>query len=143
MIDKKSIVKMAKHVFRKGNGYPDRRLIHAKRDWAIGLFIFALVVIAGGAIAGDTFALYTNVALTEGDPGERIPSYNQRAADVALGLYRQRVERHEELQGVVNVVVEEEIPTEVEELLTEEGVVEDDSKERTAGDQEEGVIESS
>ena len=125
MIDKKDILKMAKHVFKKGGGYPDRRLMHAKRDWAIGLFIFTIVVIAGGVIAGNIFALYNDVALVEGDPGERIPTYNQNAADAALELYRERGVVHQGLQSEGVRVVEEVVVKEVVEVIVGEAEVEE------------------
>ena len=58
MIDKKSIIKMAEHVFRKSQGYPDRRLMHPKREWGIGIGIFLVLVSAGAIGAFSVFTSY-------------------------------------------------------------------------------------
>jgi hypothetical protein len=90
MIDKKSILKMSKHVFRKSQGYPDRRLMHPGREWLVGIVAFSFVVIVGSAFAGNLFIKYKNIDSVTGDSGERIPVYKEKVAQDALIEYQKR-----------------------------------------------------
>ncbi|MFT7507783.1 MAG: hypothetical protein ACI92I_000951 [Acidimicrobiales bacterium] len=131
MIDKKSIVKMAKHAFRAGQGRPDIRLIHPQREWVIGLCIFMFVVTASVLVTGDIFTMNQNTDLIEGDAGKRIPKYQKAAVEESIDLYRSRSDEYEKLKsnkvpifvdifsGVENAIPEEETLVEVEGFMLE------------------------
>ena len=108
MIDKKDIIKMAKHVFKRGKGYPDRRLIHPKREWTVGLFMSLLVLFVGGTAAAQLYSTYRNVnTLLQVTPAT-MPRYNAQAVETALTEYRLREQEYESLQknkGVSQSVV--------------------------------------
>lgn len=90
---------MTRSVFRKSNGYPDRRLMHPRREWGIGLFIFSVVMISGSLVAANLFVTYKNIESADGDPGNSIPRYQERDTSDALDLYRQRTKNYAALRG--------------------------------------------
>ena len=61
MISKKDITKMVKNVVRRDRGVPDRRLMHPRREWSVGLLLWITVVLAGGFYAAVTFNTYTGI----------------------------------------------------------------------------------
>lgn len=55
MITKHDIIKMAKHVVRRGKGRPDGRIMHPERDWFFGFLAAAVLFLGGVAYAGFVF----------------------------------------------------------------------------------------
>ena len=102
---------MAKHVRRHSKGYPDRRIMHPQREWAIGLGIFACTVLFGSVLAGNLFVQYKNIDAVGGDAGDNIPRYKTVTVDDALELYEKRKEEYVRLRSVQPVVQIEEIET--------------------------------
>ncbi len=93
MIDKKSIIKMAEHVFRKSQGYPDRRLMHPKREWGIGIGIFLVLVSAGAIGAFSVFTSYRDFSQVTASVEQSIPTYREVIVQDALEVYRQKEQK--------------------------------------------------
>lgn len=99
---------MAEQVFRKSQGYPDRRIMHPKREWGIGVLLFVGIVVLGSVVAGKVFVLYGEVAVIDGNSGGSIPKYKEVIVQDALEKHRARAKQYEVLQGKdVPVVVTE------------------------------------
>jgi|GEM_PF-1774756 len=94
---------MAHDVFRKGNGYPDRRLMHPQREWTIGLLVFIVIIAVGGVFAGRLLVTYRDINI-EGDAGENIPRYSENRTTRALDLYRTKSVKFESERSIVPVV---------------------------------------
>lgn len=90
MITKHDIIKMAKHVFRRSRGMPDRRLLHPKRDWLIGMLMFATILIAGSIVSAQTFVSYQDVLPADDASVGIIPTYNSATIEKVLEEYRAR-----------------------------------------------------
>lgn len=111
MIDKKSILNMASDVFKKGQGYPDRRLMHPDREWGIGLCMFAVVLAAGGFVAVQLYTKYSDVDALITQQPINVVSYNTQAANTALTIFRERDAAYQALtnslprQAPVTIVV--------------------------------------
>jgi len=101
MIDKKNILKMTKAVFRKSQGYPDRKLMHPQREWGIGLIIFIGVVIVGSVFAGNVFVEYQHIDVSTSESNESIPSYKKSVVQDALETYRSQTDTYTELQNQI------------------------------------------
>jgi len=84
MIEKKAILKMAKHVFRQTRNAPDRHVIHPSREWLFGLVFFAILLGSGGIYAAKTFVTYQNIDTAEGEATERLPQYQVTNVETAL-----------------------------------------------------------
>ena len=106
MIDKDSILKMAKDVFRKGQGYPDKRLMHPQREWTIGLGIFALIIGVGSFVSFNIYVKYNTIDTQEREMTTRVTSYNEVAAQNALAVFRER-------QRVFNALTNRDVVIEV------------------------------
>lgn len=114
MIDKKTILKIAEHVFKRGQGFYDKRMMHPTREWISGLFVFMIVVGLGAIQSGHTFLSYQNIQTEEGTFQEAIPKYNQALAKTVLDMYTKRQEVFFELQGnpLPDAVIEPEVVSE-------------------------------
>ncbi len=98
MIDKNDILRFAKHVYTRGQGVPDRKLLHPKRDWAIGLSVFLLIVFAGGVLSTNLFEAYKNVQTRKVDVAIQIPVYKELLVKTVLEKYSERSEMYDSLQ---------------------------------------------
>lgn len=81
---------MANHVFKRGKGIPDKRLMHPRREWGIGLLIFGAILIAGSILSAQSFSQFRGLETSDGDAGVTIPRYNQSEIDAVLTEYQQR-----------------------------------------------------
>ena len=90
MIDKKQILKMAEHVFRRSSGIPDKKLMHPKREWAIGMVLFAVILVGGSILSSWSFAQYRNIDTQTGEASIQIPKYNETLIKNVLEEYKQR-----------------------------------------------------
>jgi len=90
---------MANDVFHRSQGYPDRRLMHPRREWGVGIFFFVLVTVVGSVVAGNIFVTYKNISVVAGDSGNSIPQYRNVLVQDALEMYRLKEQEHQTLQG--------------------------------------------
>lgn len=114
MIKKSDILKFIKHVHRKSSGLPDRRLMHPRREWLIGLGIFFIVVVIGAVISIGSFETYKNIDQRDYKVDVTVPTYNQKLANTVLTDYAERQFEYDAKRGVSPnrpAVVEPEIET--------------------------------
>lgn len=90
MIDKNSILKMTKQVLRRGQGYPDRRMMHPRREWAIGLILFTILVLSGAFISSQEYLKYSNLDTLRPQTQTHIVAYNELGVSNALETFRDR-----------------------------------------------------
>ena len=90
MITKKDIIKMAKHVVRRDQHIPDRRLIHPERDWACIVMIFFLCAGAGVLYNAQLFDRFETLEMELTPSDSRAVSYNTERLNTAVSYYRER-----------------------------------------------------
>lgn len=98
MIETKDILKMATHVFKRGQGVYDKRTMHPTREWFLGLFIFSVVVILGGIQSTYSFSRYQNLNTDGGQFSQSMVQFNASLAEKAIALYTKRKEAFTALQ---------------------------------------------
>jgi hypothetical protein len=113
MIDKTSVLKMTKDVFRKGQGFSDRRIMHPHREWVTGLLLFIVVVVAGAVFSAQVYLRYSDVNAFKSVAPAEVITYNEAAVANALQEYRNRTRLHEALtsRAVIFDVVPNETAT--------------------------------
>lgn len=104
MIDKKQILKMADHVFKRSSGVPDKRLMHPEREWITGLGMFVGILLIGGGLSSLLFFQYRNVDVQNGEVGVTIPKYNETLIQNVLDYYGERERTFSALVGETPVV---------------------------------------
>ncbi len=87
-MDKSDIIKIAKHVFKKGGGSSDHSFFNPSRDWLIGIFIFIIILLVGSYISGLNYARYHNVEVTELGTKTNLPKYNEVRVNEAILKYK-------------------------------------------------------
>ena len=115
MIDKKEILKMATHVFKKGQGYPDRRLMHPRREWSVGVLLLTIVILLGGFASSQIYPKYSNIEALIPETEVEIVAYDEAAVKEALETFRKRAGLYgtlNERQVVLEVVSEVRTTTE-------------------------------
>lgn len=120
---------MAQHVFKKGQGYPDRRLMHPRREWSIGLLMFTVVVIGGAFASSQVYVKYSDVDALIVEADTKIVSYDKQKVDEALELFRKRALLYETLSAKTVTIqtvptVSTTTDTEITEVVTGEAVME-------------------
>ena len=101
MISKKDILKMVRHVRRKSQGVPDRRLIHPRREWIVGLALFVVVALAGVAYNMYTYATISNLENELAVEDSGVVRYQANTVDQALTIFRAKQAEFERLRTVV------------------------------------------
>lgn len=109
MITQKDIIAMARHVTRRGRGIPDRKLMHAYREWYIGLAL-CVCVIAGGVIYNTLqFRYYASLEDRISGSATTTVEYRHGVVDRVLETYEERQAVFEaEGQEVPNVPIQTE-----------------------------------
>ena len=88
MIEKKDILKMVRQVTKRAAGKPDKRLIHPRREWFIGISMFMLIVLVG---AGYSVQVHSSLDKLEENVIEndtRVIRYQEAEVQKALERYR-------------------------------------------------------
>lgn len=86
MISKTDIIKLSKHVFSRSQGIADKRIIHPRRDWAIGLLLLIVCMIGGGYMGARAFIQYQNFDVEMGEASVVLPRFNE--SDVLTTIER-------------------------------------------------------
>ncbi len=125
---------MSEHVFKKGKGYPDRRLMHPRREWVLGVMMFLTVIFVGGVLAAQAYVQYRDIEALEEVALQQVPQYNDVAVQNVLTLFRERNTIYEDLTymepaPVTPVTLEETVGSTtaqdmVSEAETDESVIE-------------------
>ena len=63
MINKKEILKLVKKITERERGLPDRRLMHPRREWALGVLVLFALSCGGGVYAFLTFMEYSDISV--------------------------------------------------------------------------------
>lgn len=106
MIDKKHIIKIAKHAFKRSQGIPDRKLIHPRREWALGILFFAAILIGGSFLSALSFAEFRNITTEGGEAGIAVPRYNESLISQAIDFYKQKQAVFNSLTNNSSAVIE-------------------------------------
>lgn len=99
MIQKYDIIKMAKHVFRRSRGIPDRELMHPRRDWLVGLAVFILLMLGGGGASALSYVYYDSIAVATDPSAVVVPRYQAALIEATLERYNERVARYQALRA--------------------------------------------
>ena len=101
MITAHNILKMARHIVRRSDGYRDRRIMHPRRDWLLGLAGTAILFVAGAFGAGYLF-WNKSIAATEAyEVALDTVTYDSKLIKRVLAEYRGRSGRYEVFRGAV------------------------------------------
>ena len=126
--DKSQIIAMAKHVFKRGSGVPDKRLMHPRREWGVGILLFAVILIVGSILSANAFSRFRNIDTDNGQASLTIPNYRSNLVFEALEEYRGKKESYQALISDTSYVppVVTDVSTTTEEVAssTEETLVE-------------------
>lgn len=104
MISKHDILKFIRHVHRRGQGIPDRRSIHPRREWLIGLSVFLIVTGVGAVLSMITFENYKNIDKRAYEAELALPTYNEARANTVLSDFAARKQRYSTLIGAIQVI---------------------------------------
>jgi hypothetical protein len=97
MINKKEITKMVKAAIRRDRGIPDRRLMHPSREWAIGLILCLVIVLAGSIYAIIVFEKYSSISIDDSAVEVEQLRYQRATALEAIEIYEQKQTNYEKL----------------------------------------------
>lgn len=101
MMNKVELLKLVKHVHKKGQGIPDRQAMHPRREWLTGLFIFLILVVAGAAYSIHLFESYKRIDQRTYTVDVTLPTYNQAGASTVLAYYAGRSQSYHALKEAV------------------------------------------
>jgi len=99
--DKTQLLKMARHVFRRSSGVPDKRLLHPRREWAIALICFGLILIIGSIVSAQSFTRFRSLDTSGGMANVTVPRYNETQVTEVIETYRAKEAAYNELVGEV------------------------------------------
>ena len=88
MKSKKEVLKLVKNIARRDRGIPDRRLMHPRREWSIGLLVWLAVTVFGGIYAWYTFTLYSDIGTETAAVEVEQLRYNRADALDAIDKYK-------------------------------------------------------
>lgn len=91
MINKNDILKMVRHIAKRSEHIPDRKLMHPARDWFIGLSIAALMFVSSAAFAFMTFHAQSEKVNRVVPVTETVAVYKGEKARAVLELYNERI----------------------------------------------------
>ena len=97
MITKQALLHMVRHVVRRSEGYRDRRIMHPRRDWLIGLFGAVFLFLASAAVEGYLF--WSKSSADADAVTLETVTYDQKLVRRVLTEYRSREARYKELLG--------------------------------------------
>ncbi|MEM9336716.1 MAG: hypothetical protein AAGA35_02585 [Patescibacteria group bacterium] len=122
MIEKKDIIKMARHVLKRARGRRDHQIMHPEREWLVGLLGFVVVVGVGSYWVWQQFERYSNLDPVGGESAVVSVAYRGEIVQAAIDRFGEKTDMYEGLVGA-------QIDTSVEELIqveTTETVVTDE-----------------
>ncbi len=101
-MEKRDIIKMAKHVFKQGRGKSRRSLLSAERDWYVGLIVFFVILLTGGYVSGMSFSKYQQIDIGTSNADLQIPQFNENTIKKVITKYQMRAEEFNSLVGAGN-----------------------------------------
>lgn len=97
MIEKKDILKMAKHVFKRAGGGRDHEIMHPYREWGAGVLVALIIAIAGASLAVERYLTYSGINVEVSDIGDDAVKYRGAQVEQALLMYEDRKRKFENL----------------------------------------------
>ena len=107
MINKNDINQIVKNILKREQGIPDRRLMHPKREWAIGLLVCLLVVLSGGIYSFIIFNIYSNIKIEDVEANVSVLNYKRADALKAIDVFQKRSDDHDLIISTRPVVIDE------------------------------------
>lgn len=102
MIDTKDILKFVKHVHRRGQGVPDRRLLHPQREWLTGLSVSLVAILAGTVFSVYWFNTYQNIDSRTYTVSLSVPEYKRTVAQNVLNRFEERSAQYRQLRSTLS-----------------------------------------
>lgn len=99
MITKDDILRMARHIARRGAGKTDRRLIHPARDWFIGFSLSLVLFLVSLAGTGYLFLTKSTLVTEEREVVIDAVKYDERLIEKVRETYAARKEKEEALRA--------------------------------------------
>ena len=93
MITKNDIIKMVRRIHRENQGLPPRRLIYPTREWAIGVFVFLVLVVVVCIIGALGYLYLTEIPNRVEPVAPSTVRYQDTAIDRTIELYQLRADR--------------------------------------------------
>lgn len=119
MIGKKNVVKIARHVLRRGQDAADQKVMHPVRDWTVGLVVASTLFMGFSAYAGFTFASkYRGVDVVPPFDNS-IVVYKRNEAQEILVMYQNRKAEFETLRAERRNITVTSLDTESEDVPVE------------------------
>lgn len=113
MITKADILKMARSVYKRSQGYPEVRLIHPHREWSRLLVASVFVLLLGMTYSGYTYIQFDAIESTVSVPTPKVVRYQENDINRALEQYSKRRDVYDALIVLPEPVVEVATSTEV------------------------------
>lgn len=99
MITKADIISFAHHVTRRGNGIPDRKIMHPYRAWYVGVGAACVLVCAGAAYNYYLFRYYNAVEEHVTESEVRVVEYRYDLDERVRTRFEARVAAFKALYG--------------------------------------------
>ena len=93
MISKKDIIKMARTVSKRSQGYRPHRMMHPNRDWLIGIALLIVVVLVGGFINAQEYMAYNALEDETEGAALSIKKYRYSLAKDVRTMYEERSQK--------------------------------------------------
>lgn len=106
-MNKTDILKFVRHVYKRGQGIPDRRLIHSRREWLIGVAVFMVITSIGAVWSVHTFQRFSTLDQKTYQVPQTVPDYN---AKVVSSVLEQLSEREQAYNRMISGLPDETLP---------------------------------
>jgi hypothetical protein len=106
-----TFTKLTKHLLRSQRGAREKKLVHPRREWSIGVLIALLIMAASASWSALTYVQYQEVELNQSSASEsEVVVYRESLVEAALAIYDERETRLEQLlSGVRSEPVVDEV----------------------------------
>ena len=105
MISKVDIIKLVRHLKKRGSGIPDHRLIHPMRDWLWGLGITSIIFVVSSVYTAYFFLARSKTIDDEVHFQSSVATYDREGALEVLEKYQKRTNLFNELRNDKSNVV--------------------------------------
>lgn len=132
MISKKDILNMVRNVAHRSNGGAEKKTLHPRREWFVGICLFTVISVAGGILDARNFTEYDGLESTIENTTPPITTYNASTAANAKEIYLKRTASFEALVRVtpeVPVVTQTDEGSEEDTDAGEENIEEESASE--------------
>lgn len=134
MINKNDILKMARGVFDRSQGYRERSITNPVREWFVGIGLLAAVVVVGSALNWSEYIKYNTLGQNTEHSNVVVEKYGYVLAERARTLYIARKTEFQALQNKSGTVSDPVIPTEQDSIVAT-------SSSEVGGEEQEEIVE--